>query len=146
MCPSRAERGCCDFSICEMLFERCRAAFFKRTIIPGVARSPMITVASLVFFAAFLLWIAQDRVLRSGYCKRRVGPQLRYKFELIGGGALRAVIGGSFFFLCVGMVLQGKFAGVWIPVIARSDHPFWFWMLTGIFFPSAIGVVYWGLS
>ncbi len=106
----------------------------------------MITVASIVFFAALLLWIAQDRILRSAYCKRRVGPRLRLKFELLGGGALVALMGGSFFVLATGMFLQGKFEGVWIPVVARSDHPFWFWTLAGIFFPSTIGVVWWGLA
>ncbi len=106
----------------------------------------MITVASIVLFASFLLWLAQDRVLRSAYCKQRVDPQLRLSLELVGGGALLAVMGGSFFFLCVGMFLQGKFDGVWIPVVARKDHPFWFWTLAVIFFPGAVGVIYWGLS
>jgi hypothetical protein len=106
----------------------------------------MITVASIVFVAAFLLWLAQDRVLRSAYCKRRVGPQSLLRSELVGGGALLAIVGGSFFFLCVGMFLQGKIEGVWIPVVARSDHPFWFWTLTVFSLLSAIGVTCWGIS
>jgi hypothetical protein len=106
----------------------------------------MITIASIVLCAVFVLWIAQDRVLRSAYCKRRVNPELQLRLELVGGGALLTMMGGSFFLLSVGMFRQGKFEGVWIPMVARSDHPFWFWTLAIFFFPSAIGVMYWGLS
>jgi hypothetical protein len=103
-------------------------------------------VASIVFFAAFLLWFAQDRVLRSGYCERRIGRQLRLKCGLMAGGALLTMMGGSFLFLCAGMSLQGRLEGVWIPLVARSDHPFWFWTLTVLFSMSAVGMIYWGLS
>ncbi|MBZ5523053.1 MAG: hypothetical protein LAP21_12515 [Acidobacteriia bacterium] len=94
---------------------------------------------------AAALMLAEGKLVESAWLKRRMDEQARLRIDGMASGLLLATMGGACVALNIGAWMAGEYQGVRLGTVTRADHPFWFWTIAAIFFPSSIAVVGWGL-
>ncbi len=102
------------------------------------------TIASCIFAVAFLLALFSDRMIAVVQRKRGAASVLRTQ-EII-TPLLWTTVGCAVLAMTVIQMLAGVFQGVRIPMIARAQHPFWFWTITAGMMIASFAMVVWNLQ
>ena len=101
------------------------------------------TIASCIFAVAFLLALFSDRL--TAIVLRRSGAGAVLRTQKLIAPLLWVTMGGAVLAMTVIQMTTGVFQGLRIPMIARAQHPFWFWTITGGLFVASFAMVAWSL-